>query len=57
METAYTLFKRDDILYVDYIEIRGGTVYGITSVAGDNKVKAVVELEDGDVTVWAWYIK
>lgn len=45
-----------DYLYIDYIEVKSGVVYGITSAAGDSNVKAVVELDGGNVTVWSWYI-
>jgi hypothetical protein len=51
------LYNVYDLLYVDNIVITGIHGYGITSRAGDRRVKAVVDLGGGSVTVLAWYIK
>jgi len=45
-----------DYFYVDDLKIKGATIYGITSVADDETVRAVIKIEGGTITVLYWQV-
>ena len=42
--------------YVDDLQIISSFLYGITSVAGDRTIRAIVEIDGATVTVLSWYV-
>jgi len=47
--------EQNDFFYVDKIEIVNLDMFGITAQAGDRMIKAIVQIEDGVITILSWY--